>query len=153
MAPDENDYDFGPDTPITLKVTDVPLPAYVELLAKVASARVGLRGSRVVLLPWGSRRESVVERVYSLPGAEGWGRVAEWLLYSVHPDTWDAAVGAFIAERDGNLIVSQTPEVHRGIAAVLDRIARASDYRTVVFPVTVPADSERTISYVVRYTW
>lgn len=151
MAPDDDD--LRPDTPITLKTTDVPLPAYVGFLASVAGAQVGLRDGRVMLLPGGSRHAEVSERVYSWPGVDRWYGVAEWLMHSVCPDKWDAALGTSVAEHDGALVVCQTPDVHRIIAAVLDRAARASDYRTAVFPVAVPADSERTISYVVRYTW
>ena len=139
---------------VRLKVKDLPLPRLVELLAGLADAEIGLMEGRVVLLPYGSQYQEAVEHVYSLPGGPGHcARLAEWLMWRVCPAKWNAALGTSIEERNGTLVVWQTPDVHKVIAALLRRISKASDYRTVVFPVTVPADGERTIKYVVRYTW
>ncbi|MHC4250021.1 MAG: DUF4139 domain-containing protein [Planctomycetota bacterium] len=154
LLPDQDGGDPNPNTPIRLKVEDLPLARLVELLAKLAEARVDLKEGRVVLLPYGSPYQKVVERVYSLPGGpEHCVQLAEWLMCRVSPAKWDAAFGTSIEERNGTLVVWQTPDVHKVISALLRRIGKASDYRTVVFPVTVPADAERTIGYVVRYTW
>jgi len=60
------------------------------------------------------------------------GHLAEMMATRVKPDLWAAELGTAIEEREGRLVVRQTPDVHARVAAVLDtcRSSRSPQVRT-----------------------
>lgn len=66
------------------------------------------------------------------------GSIAEMIMSRVSPSRWDSSLGTSIEERDGVLIVFQTPEVQAGIETLLAGL-RAAPARAVSVEVVVLA--------------
>ena len=53
----------------------------------------------------------------------------------------------------GKLVVVHTPKIHKKIANLLGNLMSSPESRTILFHVRVPPESEKKISYTVRYRW
>lgn len=69
--------------------------------------------------------------------------VAELIMTRVCPSTWDSSLGTSIEEREGMLVVIQTPEVHAQIEKLLAGLratrARAVSVEVVAAPTRAAA--------------
>jgi hypothetical protein len=147
--------DMSNETPVTVSFREVYLPAAIETIAEMCGLRADLVEGTVLLTSSAAARKAGPEclRTYDVSACGDASSMAEWIMRRVRPASWAPELGTSIEVRGGSLLIQQTPEVHAIIAQMLAMAAKASDDRTVEFRVTVPADSERTITYTAVYTW
>ncbi len=141
------------DVPITLKVANMSPPIALIWICRHAGLHCTASGDAVLITDDYRITLGVVVRTYDVSGLGNSCGVSDQVMSFVEPDRWGADLGTSIEERDGRLVVMQTPAIHAKIARLLERFRRKLDYRTVVFPVTVPANAEEKITYTVLYTW
>jgi len=143
-----------PDTAITVRVTGIPLRSALHLalsgkdldiiengdnLLKITTADVAKTRTSTQMYDVRNFADPVVE--FS-PGPTTWNRFAEIVTSTVAPSSWSSNGGAgSLAFIDGNMIVTQTDEIHEQIADMLriletarQRAAKPSDGE---IPVTV----------------
>ncbi len=96
--------------------------------------RCGSPGPRVDFSP----RDTVEEDARPSPES-----VAEMISTRVCPSTWDTSLGASIEEREGVLVVFQTPEVHAEIEALLASLRAARPRAVTVEVVVLAADAAK----------
>jgi hypothetical protein len=141
--------------PITLKVRGMSAAPSIHWILRLAELDCYASGGVLVITTAEKahrRLVSVVEYDVSRLGGNP-ANIAELIMSTVEPDSWEAAWGNSIEERGGRLVVVQTLHVHQQIGDFLAWLRSGLDSRTVVFPVSVPADGEKKITYTVLYTW
>jgi hypothetical protein len=143
-----------PETPITARATGIPLRSALHLalsgkdleaienddnLLKITTADVAKSRTSTQIYDVRNFADPVVE--FS-SGPTTWTRFAEIVTSTVAPSSWSSNGGAgSVAFIDGNMVVSQTDEIHEQIADLLrvletarQRAAKSSDAE---IPVTI----------------
>ncbi|MDZ7815077.1 MAG: hypothetical protein U5N86_03450 [Planctomycetota bacterium] len=59
-------------------------------------------------------------------------QLMEMIRTKIAPNSWDEAAGASITGREGKLIITNTPEVHRQIESMLDNFRKAEKLQVYV---------------------
>lgn len=149
MILDREGLDDVKHTPVTLKVTDMPVGVTLDWILKLADLRYVLKDGAVLITPWQVNCD-VLYKIFDMrdlvtamsdsPGLtleeslgypaiiqdeakdrmRGFvGEIAERILSTVHPGTWAAELGTSIEERDGRLVVVQAPAVMSAVEKFL----------------------------------
>ncbi len=118
----------GATSAITLRVSDMSADLALNWVLRLADLNLSFKDHAVHIsqaaanLP--SERECLVLNLDDILNVKGMNltltNVADMLRNRVRPETWDAALGTTIEERDGRLVIVQSPEVVVLIDAMLD---------------------------------
>lgn len=135
------------DTPISLKVFEMPVAHALKWLLEPADLCYDLKDGAVFVTVWRKLQRDVVRRIYEVHdiaaatwerpephdalsgfgqrrgGGElrGIGELADFIR-DIHPTEWGVEIGTSIEARGGHLVILQRPEVHAEIVDCLRRL-------------------------------